>query len=103
MTTHLPKRSVCASACVLLFAGGIIRTYNSSKIGVHVGSGVLNESALELFDEIYSKHGKEGFALIAHLQSKTLPVSLLSKPFRIRGVAETVRKTIDVHHLEVHG
>ena len=105
VTTHLPKRSVCASACVLLFAGGVIRTAdNSSKIGVHVGSGVLNETALELFDEIYSKHGKKGFALIASFAEQNAARFTLEQTFFLLKSGVSLRlleKTIDVHHLEV--
>ena len=105
VTTHLPKRSVCASACVLLFAGGVIRTAdNSSKIGIHVGSGVLNESALELFDEIYDEHGKEGFALMASFAEQRAARFTLEQAFFLLKSGVSLRlleQTINVHHLEI--
>ena len=95
---------MCFCLC-LLFAGGVIRTAdNSSKIGVHIGSGVLNESALELFNKLYREHGKEGFPYIASFAEQAAARFTLEQTFFLLKSGVSLRlleKTIDVHHLEV--
>ena len=105
MATHLPKRSVCASACVLLFAGGVIRTAApTAKIGIHVGSGVLNDEAIEMFDELYYEHGKEGLAIAASIFEQTAARFTLEQTLFLldAGVSlQLLEKTIEVHHLDI--
>ena len=105
MATHLPRRSVCASACVLLFAGGVIRTAESTaKIGIHVGSGVLNDEAIEMFDDLYFEHGKEGFAIAASMFEQTAARFTLEQTLFLLEAGVSLRlleKTIEVHHLDI--
>jgi len=64
--TRLGKFSRCASACVLIFAGGVIRNaHNTSEIYVHMGSGIFNAEALAKFEEAYQEFGTAGSAVLA--------------------------------------
>jgi hypothetical protein len=65
LATHVPKGATCASACVLLLAGGIIRTADpSARIGIHMGSGLLNEGAVAALGKIHREHGAVGTAVV---------------------------------------
>lgn len=64
--TRLAKFSRCASACVLIFAGGVIRNaHDTSEIHVHMGSGIFNADALAKFEEAYREFGTAGSAVLA--------------------------------------
>jgi len=64
--TRLGKFSRCASACVLIFAGGVIRSaHSTSEIFVHMGSGIFNAEALAKFEEAYQEFGTAGSAVLA--------------------------------------
>ena len=64
--TRLGKFSRCASACVLIFAGGVIRNaHDTAEIYVHMGSGIFNAEALTKFEEAYQEFGTAGSAFLA--------------------------------------
>lgn len=102
--TRLPADSTCASACVLVFSGGIIRTaHKSSQLVVHMGSGIFNEAALEKFDEMYEKYGTAGSAILASMFEQHAAKSTLNQAnFLLQsGVSLRLLKIAsDVHHLE---
>ena len=60
LATHIPYDATCASACVTIFAGGVIRTaHSSANIGIHMASAVFNDRFVKAMDEIIIKYGTE--------------------------------------------
>ncbi|MCZ4279548.1 hypothetical protein O4H49_02085 [Kiloniella laminariae] len=53
MATHVPDKVDCASACVLAFLGGVIRSKSPrARIGVHMASGMFNEDYVAKLKEL---------------------------------------------------
>ena len=58
LETHIPRDATCASACVTIFAGGLLRTaHSNAKIGIHMGSAVFNERFVDAMDNVIKKYG----------------------------------------------
>ncbi|WP_020591728.1 hypothetical protein [Kiloniella laminariae] len=56
MATHVPNKVDCASACVLAFLGGVIRSKSSGgRIGVHMASAASSEEYISSLKEILLK------------------------------------------------
>jgi len=79
MSTHIPGGVTCASACVLVFAGGIVRSADdTARIGVHMGSGLLfNLDAEALMSELYKKYGAKGATYFASRYEQSAAISML--------------------------
>lgn len=102
--TNLPKESLCASACVIVFAGGAIRTADqTSKIIVHVGSGILNETMLANFEAAIYEYGAVGASVIASMFEQLATQVTLEQViyFLKSGISlELLELTFNVHHLD---
>jgi hypothetical protein len=105
LATHLPARATCASACVLLFAGGAIRTADpTARIGVHMGSGLLNEEMIEMLKRTYAKYGATGAAVVGAQFEQAAALSTLKQvDFLLRtGVSlRLLRASANVDHLDI--
>jgi len=78
MSTHIPGGVTCASACVLVFAGGVVRSAEASaRIGVHMGSGLLNPKAIARVNEYYKNHGAAGAAYLGSVFEQNAAISML--------------------------
>ena len=106
LTTHLPANATCASACVLIFAGGVVRTADrSARIGVHMGSGLLNDEAIQRIRRVYLKYGAEGAAVVATEFEQAAAQSVLRQVnfFLASGVSlRLLQLATSVSHLDVH-
>ncbi len=102
--TNLPPESLCASACVIIFAGGVIRTADqTSKIVVHVGSGILNSEMLINFEAAIYEYGAVGASIIASMFEQLAAQITLEQViyFLKSGISlELLELTFNVHHLE---
>lgn len=105
LTTHLPPKAVCASACVLIFAGGVVRTADrTARIGVHMGSGLLNEEAIEMIRKIYKQYGAEGAAIIGARFEQAAALSVLKQVnfYLTSGVSlRLLQLATSVNHLDI--
>jgi len=80
VSTHLPGKATCASACVLILAGGVIRTAEgSARIGVHMGSGLLNDDSVETMRRFYARYGAEGVAVLGSKFEQSAALSVLKQ------------------------
>jgi hypothetical protein len=77
--THIPAGQICASACVLIFAGGVIRSASEgARFGVHMGSSVMNNPvANEKIESAYQKSGAKGTAAVASDYEQSAAISTL--------------------------
>ena len=65
METHVANDVICASACVTIFAGGLIRTAGpKAKLGIHMGSGAFNEEFIESITDTILEYGIEATPII---------------------------------------
>jgi hypothetical protein len=105
LATHVPRGATCASACVLLLAGGLVRTAEEgSRIGIHMGSGILNEKMMKELGEVYRKHGPAGTAVIGSIFEQNAALSTLRQVnfFLSAGVSLNLLKAAaDVNHLDI--
>jgi hypothetical protein len=105
LSTHLPAKSTCASACVLILAGGVVRTaHPSARIGVHMGSGILNDEAIEVIRRIHKQYGAEGAAIIGARFEQAAAQSVLKQVtfFLTAGVSlRLLQLTASVDHLDI--
>lgn len=102
--TRLDRNSRCASACVLIFAGGIIRTaHPSSTIIVHMGSGLFNEDVINDFKNVYEEYGPAGSAILASIaEQRAALITLKQVNFLLKsGVSiNFLDIASSVHHLD---
>ncbi len=53
LATHIPAKSDCASACVLAFIGGVIRSkHPAGRLGVHNGSMAFSDEYIDELKEV---------------------------------------------------
>ena len=103
--TNLRANATCASACVLIFAGGAVRTsHQTARLGVHMGSGLLNDGAIQRIRDVYAKHGPAGAAVIGSVYEQTAAISTLKKVnfFLSAGVSlRLLQLAASVDHLDI--
>lgn len=102
--TRLDRSSTCASACVLVFAGGVVRTaHPSSTIIVHMGSGLFNEEAINDFKNVYEEYGPAGTAMLAsYVEQAAALITLKQVNFLLKsGVSISFLDVASsIHHLD---
>ena len=105
LSTHVPANAQCASACVLIFAGGIVRTADrGARIGVHMGSGLLNDDSIAVMRETYRKFGAEGAAYVASRFEQAAALSVLKQVnfYLSSGISlRLLQISASVEHLEM--
>jgi hypothetical protein len=103
--THLNKNSVCASACVILLAGGVVRSAEyGAEILIHVGSGLFNDDTIFLLENIIEEYGVAGATIMASKFEQTAAqVTLLQVMYFIEsGVSiKLLERSLNIHHLEI--
>ena len=68
METHVANDVICASACVTIFAGGLIRTAGpNAKLGIHMASGVFDETFVDGITDIILEYGVEATPIITRI------------------------------------
>ena len=102
--TRIDRSSTCASACVLVFAGGIVRTaHPASTIIVHMGSGLFNEETINDFKNVYEEYGPAGSAMLAsYVEQAAALITLKQVNFLLKsGVSISFLDIASrVHHLD---
>lgn len=105
VATHVPEKATCASACVLLLAGGVIRSASpSARIGIHMGSGLLNERAENVMEKMFKKHGATGVTYAASIFEQQAAISTLKQVdfFLSAGVSiRLIRAASEIDHLDI--
>jgi hypothetical protein len=105
LETRLPYKSSCASACMLLLAAGVIRTADeTSRIGIHMSSGVFNEELVSKLEELISSDGIAVVPLIVSIFEKQAGlVTLKQVDYLMRmGVSlDLLKRATSVHHLDI--
>ena len=105
LATHVLNNATYASACVIVFGGGLIRTASpNAKIGVHMASAVLNDRFVDAMDEIIVEHGVEATPLVVAMFEKIAAVGMLAQVYFIlkAGVSlKLLEATTTVPHHEI--
>jgi hypothetical protein len=103
-STHVSSNSVCASACILLLAGGVVRSADQgAKIAVHVGSGLFSDEVKLDFQKILKKHGVDGARMLASNFERTAAIMTLKQAhFLLKsGVSlDLLGLASSIHHLD---
>lgn len=106
LATHLPSYETCASACVIIFAGGLIRTAgHQSKFGIHMASGVFNEQFVNAAEEAIIDLGSSAVPVIVSLfEAAATELTLKQVTFYLKsGISlQLLEKTSQVHHLDIY-
>lgn len=102
--TRLGRQATCASACVLVFAGGVIRSADeTARIIVHMGSGIFNEEALAKFESIHGDFGAVGSAVLAsYFEQQAALMTLAQVHFLLKsGISiRFLEIASGVHHMD---
>tara|TARA_B110000967_G_scaffold159987_1_gene165771 strand:+ start:276 stop:644 length:369 start_codon:yes stop_codon:yes gene_type:complete len=105
LATHVLNNATYASACVIVFGGGLIRTASpNAKIGVHMAFAVLNDRFVDAMDEIIVEHGVEATPLVVAMFEKIAAVGMLAQVYFIlkAGVSlKLLEATTTVPHHEI--
>jgi hypothetical protein len=106
ITTHLPNGSTCASACVTIFAGGVIRTAAyDAKIGIHMASGVFNEYYIDVTKDIIREYGVEATPYLTSLFEEMAASIMMKQVYFMLNSGVSLRlleATTAVSHLEIY-
>lgn len=106
LVTHIPKGATCASACVTIFAGGLIRTaHPNSSIGIHMASAVFNDAFVNAMDALIKQYGVEATPYIVSMFEEGAAAAMLKQVYFIleAGVSLTLLEaTTLVPHNEVY-
>ena len=106
LATHIPKDATCASACVTIFAGGLLRTaHSNSKIGVHMGSAAFNERFVDAMDNVIKKYGTGATPYVVAMFEEGAATTMLKQVYFIlkAGVSlKLLELTTLVPHNEIY-
>mgnify|MGYP006080514591 FL=1 len=92
LATHIPNDATCASACVTIFAGGVIRTaHSSANIGIHMASAVFNDHFVNAMDDIISKYGTEATPYVVAKFEEVAAVAMLKQVYFILEAGVSLR------------
>ena len=105
LATHIPKSAVCASACVTIFAGGLIRTaHPDSNIGIHMASAVFNDSFVQGMEAVISEYGTEATPYVVAMFEELAASAMLRQVYFILQAGVSLRlleATTSVPHDEI--
>lgn len=106
LATHIPKGATCASACVTIFAGGLMRTaHPKSRIGIHMASGVFNDPFIDAMDNVIREYGVKATPYIVAMFEESAAKAMLQQVYFIleSGVSLTLLQAITlVPHDEIY-
>ena len=103
-STHVSSNSICASACVLLLAGGVVRSADQgATIAVHVGSGLFSDEIELEFRRMLREYGVDGARVLASYFERSMAMLTLKQAhFLLKsGVSlELLELASSIHHLD---
>ncbi len=114
VATRVTRGSVCASACVYAFLGGLVRMVDADgRIGIHMASGAFNDDYVEAVkDVLRDSHGGGGGGGV---DAKVRTIILLSEQFSAIAARRQARFLVemgvslrlldpgfDTPHFEIH-
>jgi hypothetical protein len=106
LATHIPRGATCASACVTIFAGGLLRTaHSNTKIGIHMGSAVFNEGFVDAMDKVIKKYGTGATPYVVAMFEEGAAMAMLKQVYFIleAGVSlKLLELTTLVPHNEIY-
>ena len=106
LATNVPNGATCASACVTILAGGVIRTaHPNSKIGIHMASGVFNEKYVNYTEEVIKKYGVEATPILASMFEELAAEIIMKQVYFILKAGISLRlleATASVSHLDIY-
>ena len=106
LATHIPKDATCASACVTIFAGGLLRTaHSNTKIGIHMGSAAFNEKFVDAMDNVIKKYGTGATPYVVAMFEEGAAAAMLKQVYFIleSGVSlKLLELTTLVPHNEIY-
>lgn len=109
LATRVTAGSVCASACVYAFLGGLIRTVDDgARIGIHMASGAFNDAYVEAVKQVLVAEG-------GGVDDKVRTIILLNEQFSAIAARRQARHLVrmgvslrlldpvfDTSHLDIH-
>jgi hypothetical protein len=105
LATHIPKSATCASACVTIFAGGLIRTaHPDSNIGIHMASAVFNDRFVQGMEAVISEYGTEATPYVVAMFEELAASAMLRQVYFILQAGVSLRlleATTSVPHDEI--
>lgn len=103
--TRLAENSKCASACVLIFAGGAIRSASpSSRIGLHMTSSIFNDEATERVTALIKHEGTGAVPyIISFFEESSAAITMMQVSYLLKmGVSlRLLDHAISVHHTDI--
>ena len=103
--TRLAQNATCASACVLIFAGGIIRSADqSSKIGLHMTSSIYNDATTKNVTDLIEAEGKNAVPyIVSFFEASSAKITMRQVAYLLKmGVSlRLLEHSISVHHTDI--
>lgn len=106
LATHIPAGAECASACVTVFAGGLIRTaHDNSAIGIHMASAAFNQKLIDAMEGLIDEFGIEATPYLVALFEEWAASAMLQQVYFILESGVSLRlleATTQVSHDDVY-
>jgi len=103
--TRLAANSTCASACVILLAGGVMRSADpTSRIGIHMSSGIFNDETIQKVTALIEDEGLSQMPfIVSFFEGEAGKVTLMQVNYFLKmGVSlRLLEHATSVHHLDI--